>query len=436
MRRLLFALVISWICTSDPIAMAQPACDALLQTSLASLRTACVDQNTIGACYGHGPLDVSLVQDTAEGFLTPGAIIDLDIIDTLALSPFDLDNRGWGLVQLSIPLNQTDNVITLLALGDVTLTNTGDSAETVPSALAPIRANQGANIRALPQADATLLTTAFTGDPIRVTGRTPDRAWVRVRLADGRIGWVVASAFNSSDLADLVTVDAAEPPGFGPLQAFTLATEPGRDSTCREAPPDGVLLQTPSVPETAVIQVNGYTLRIAPQSTVFMTTPADDLLRVNVLEGSAQAQPESADDPLMIEAGSGVVFAAVPPVADVYNYAAMGRLPFRSLPRPTYAAIDFDRLLTTPRTGSTLANIGPGDPCTIAAGDTGANLREAPNPSGRVRHVMQPGERALPDARQQGTDGVLWWRLTADVWVRSDAVQAAGECGTLPVIGS
>jgi len=410
-------------------------CAAFFDGALTSLRTSCFEQASPGACYGAGPLSLETTDEADDvTFEAAGDEIGLALIDTLTLAELDPGEQTGGLVRMQVRLNYTDDAITYLLFGDVVVENTGEVTESVPSVLAPVASSQGLNIRALPSADADLLTTAFTGDPVRLTGLTESSEWARVTLEDGGVGWAAASAFNDADLTDLATVEPRDERAYGPMQAFTLTTD-NDDTGCAGLPPSGVLVQAPAGDEAAAIQVNDIPVRLFPESTVFLSTTEDDgVLRVDVLEGEADLTTTTA--PLIAEAGNSVTFREGElPIPRTYDYDVMGLLPLEDLPRPSFAALDFAALIQRPRENvDPLEGITSEDTCTIAAVLQAANLRQSPDPDARVRHVMQVGESAVPDGRGPGVDGALWWRLTADVWVSSTAVAAVGNCGTLPVL--
>ena len=181
--------------------------------------------------------------------------------------------------------------------------------------------------------------------------------------------------------------------------------------------------------------VNDIPVNLYPSSTAFLraTTGEDVILQVDVLEG----QVDMTDAvPLLVEAGQGVIVReGEVPIPRPYDYKLLSRILVDRLPRPIFVALDFSTLIKPALDGvDPLEGLGMNDDCTIAALIEAANLREQPDPSARVRRVLQIGESAKPDARGAGSDNALWWRLAPDVWVSSNAVAALGDCGTLPVI--
>ena len=431
-----FWVLIGVLLSISYTAGAQEQCEAFLAETLASLDELCLDQGT-GVCYGNGPLVLEPTADAEDVvFSRPGHEAPLEAIDTLVLSPFDGSVRGWGLLRFVVPLNASDERVTLLMMGDMALQNLGDPANTVPSVVAQVATNQGLNIRAEADVSAALITPAFTGDLLRLTGIDGD--WVRVQLSDGEIGWAAASGFVASDLETLETVSAADGQPYSPMQAFNFASAQWTWDAegCPVAPPNGILLQTPEdTTEFAAFLVNGTPLRFPVGVTAYLHTDEDGNLRVDALEGEVMLNVD--DEQVIIPAGKTVLVreGRVPQPAD-YDPNQAGLLPLESLPRPTFAAVNFDLLVTTVDTegGNPLADLGADGPCTVGAVLEAANLREFPASDARVRHVLQVGQRVPVIARGEGRDGALWWQVTADVWVSSSAVSASGLCGTLPVI--
>jgi hypothetical protein len=66
-----------------------------------------------------------------------------------------------------------------------------EQPQTIPRS-AWVHASDGVNVRAAPSASATRLTTLATGTQVSVQEQqgSPDGVWYRIRLSDGRDGWV------------------------------------------------------------------------------------------------------------------------------------------------------------------------------------------------------------------------------------------------------
>lgn len=62
------------------------------------------------------------------------------------------------------------------------------------------------------------------------------------------------------------------------------------------------------------------------------------------------------------------------------------------------------------------------------------NLREQPTTNSAAVGQIPAGRGAYIDRQTMGEDGLVWWHLLGEVWVRSDVVETSGECDTLPAI--
>lgn len=71
-------------------------------------------------------------------------------------------------------------------------------------------------------------------------------------------------------------------------------------------------------------------------------------------------------------------------------------------------------------------------PCTASVDFIAARLREAPTASAPQVASLLPGARLVINGRVRGADGYTWYRLENYLWVRADAVLAAGACGSVP----
>jgi|GEM_PF-4710217 len=71
--------------------------------------------------------------------------------------------------------------------------------------------------------------------------------------------------------------------------------------------------------------------------------------------------------------------------------------------------------------------------CTVTAPGN-ANLRSGPGTSFNVAASLAAGQTAEADGQTTGADGATWYRLTTDSWVRSDIINAAAECSSVPTV--
>ncbi len=219
---------------------------------------------------------------------------------------------------------------------------------------------------------------------------------------------------------------------MSPLQALNLTTG-ASDSDCRDAPPAGLLLQTT---RPVTLRINGVDVRFA--GTIFVER-RDDLF-VHVLESRAAITSAGVTEEAVT--GQRIRVPAVdegfgpPYAAELYVYVQIASLPFELLPQPLESLPVNVYGLVTPAAPdqNPLVEITAQDACTVAAVNE-VRLRQGPGLSFPITASLQPGESVRPDARAEGpSDGLLWWRLAQDLWVRSDVVLAAGLCGDLPLL--
>jgi uncharacterized protein YraI len=112
--------------------------------------------------------------------------------------------------------------------------------ETVPDAI--VR-NDVINVRTQPGEGAPILTSVPRDTPLALTGRLPDNSWVRVRVPDGREGWVLAALLEINIDLNTVPVINAEiirppnPPTFTPVP---IPTQPPLPTATVPPPPMSV----------------------------------------------------------------------------------------------------------------------------------------------------------------------------------------------------
>jgi hypothetical protein len=71
--------------------------------------------------------------------------------------------------------------------------------------------------------------------------------------------------------------------------------------------------------------------------------------------------------------------------------------------------------------------------CTVTASST-VNQRSGPGTSFAIAGTLAGGTSAAVEGQATGADGFVWWRLGEGIWVRSDVVNAAGNCESVPIV--
>jgi hypothetical protein len=71
-------------------------------------------------------------------------------------------------------------------------------------------------------------------------------------------------------------------------------------------------------------------------------------------------------------------------------------------------------------------------PCTASVDFIAARLREVPTANAPQVASLLPGTSFLITGKVRGADNLTWYRLENYLWVRADAVIAAGNCSAVP----
>ncbi|MDL1885785.1 hypothetical protein FBR01_19350 [Anaerolineae bacterium CFX8] len=427
----------------EPAAEVEARCLAVVQAILNETLDACRETGRDQVCYGHAPLEAVPRAEADLSLAAAGDLADAAAVQSLALGALDAGESAWGLALARLSANMPDEAVTMLLFGAAEVENAGLDVPLVTFP-ARIRALAGANIRALPAPDAETVALGSLGQPLLVVGRLEDSSWLWVQLEDDRLGWVLAGLLLvEGDTGLLAAVDPADPsiPNtfYGPLQAVMLRAKAGERAACLDAP-GGILAQTPAGERTVALWVNSALLVVQPSSTIYLPAQADEMA-VWVLEGrvgllaAGQSRSISAGERVRVPLTDGLVGQIAPRLPEPYVYAEARALPVMALPREIIVPVALGGVIIPGQPQvDPLTGVDVDDPCTVAA-FAEARLRSGPGTNYPVRALIQAGDSARPDGRAAGTtDGLLWWRLTRDFWVRSDAVYAAGACGTLPLV--
>lgn len=88
-----------------------------------------------------------------------------------------------------------------------------------------------------------------------------------------------------------------------------------------------------------------------------------------------------------------------------------------------------------PTTASGTNTTNSASTCTVAALN-GANLRSGPGTTFDRAGALAAGTSQSVVGQANSSDGFVWWKLDSGSWVRSDLVQTAGDCTSVPTVSS
>lgn len=223
-RVMLMLLTIMLLAGSLSFLSARDACTALLQETMRKFLEVCEDTSHGQACYGHP--EVALNAFGSATLAQPGDLVDVGIIDTLTLSPMNIQERTWGMAMMRPRANLTgQNSASLLAFGDVTLRNARRQrlelaefeADFPPFETRTLSGTATAelNIRSGPSIDFPRVVFLRPNQDVLIFGRSQDDMWLRGQLNEEVIGWISANFLDlrGGTIEDLPIVsDDALPP--------------------------------------------------------------------------------------------------------------------------------------------------------------------------------------------------------------------------------
>lgn len=424
----LIKYIIVILSTGITVAAQALDCPTIAQTIIDSARQSCTEVGHNETCYGNAEVTVQPRPNIRLDFSQPGDVVTLSALESLSTSVFDPESKTWGLALLNMRVNLTEGHLSGVLFGQVEMTNDSQASSDFLALEITIADPTGANLRAQPSADGTIVRQLFSGDRVSAIGRLADGSWLRI--ADG---WVSADVIRSAadlSLLPVMASDSQVDDVYAPMQSFRVRTA-ADDSPCTGAPDSGLLIQTPVNVSTDLL-VNGAAINVT--GTLLLQTTADGKTIMSVLEGEViYADTQSLTPAQQIQYGfQGDTIEYSSP--QDYDYANARYLPLGLLPREFERPFSLGGVIFpfTPGTGF-LQTIPAEGQCT-AAWAVDVNLRAGPGTNYPIRRGVASGFYGLPDARAVGSDGAIWWRLFEGVWIAADNTATAGACGTLPLV--
>lgn len=315
-------------------------CSQIVETALEAANEVCDELGRNLACYGHRLLSAE-AQDGVDSFQfeEAGDMVEVASLNSLRLSPMNVDDGTWGValmnVQANIPDEMPENV-NLVLFGDVEVENL--VREPVLMNIV-VNASGNANVRRQPDSTSFVMASIASGTVLQANGRSEDGSWISVGIPDteGEKGWVSRDLIESAgDLSEL-NVLQSHLNQYGPMQAFYLRSG-DQQSTCAEAPNDGLLVQTPEGVAEVRLWINEVKIRLG--STAFIQAQAGNQMSIKTLEGKAIVEAMGVEQ--VAVAGTGVLIqlnadlapSSPPSAPKAYQRSDVQNLPVRELDRP------------------------------------------------------------------------------------------------------
>ncbi|MGB7341628.1 MAG: SH3 domain-containing protein [Phototrophicaceae bacterium] len=463
--------------SSDPIAEATQAvgedvsapeiaptqsdvCPIGVQDSFTAVEILCSDVASGEACIGNGTVNATFGAEVASSFAQSNDRAQISNLDRIQL----VSGTTWTVIRAELGLSTTDGgdiaQATVFAYGNLTLTDTGRVA-TGSVQNGTVIAERGMNVRRAPGNEGVVVWQLQGGQDIIVTGISADREWIRMVIPNefAGTGWVYApyiSVEGGDETLAVVGVNSPVPdfsaPEFTPGQSYELLSELPSENCDSDVPISGLLVQSPSsTPDALRLQINNAEIQI--NGTVFIQAQVGEVLRISVLEGEATVLANNsdvsaqADNRINVPLDINLVVNGAPQ-AEAFDAAELANVPIRLLPRPIAFGFVFDEVATEENVAdeedNTATNQGFGTPqaqtaaqtavCILTAPDEVRNIRAGASTEFDVVQVLQPNETVEADGQALGQLNLTWYRTVTGGWVRIDTINAAADCGSLPVV--
>jgi hypothetical protein len=314
------------------------ACPALVQQALDTTDEVCTTTGRNQACYGHAQMEAQAHPGAAAfTFDTAGDIIDVTDVQSLHLSPLQVENGNWGValmrLQANLPSSQTED-LTLLTFGDVSVNN----AVPTPTRLdVTVSGSDFVNVRRLPNAETAAVSVLSPGQTVTALERLEDQSWLRVELPDsGDTGWVSASLLSTAGDISTLNIGQSRQPFYRPMQAFYFQS--GMDqSVCANVPTNGLLIQTPEGVGEVKLLINEVNIQVG-STVLFQAEPNGEMI-VTTLEGHARVEAMGvvhtavAGTQVRVPLDANLKPSGPPSVQEAYDPAPLQALPLGNLER-------------------------------------------------------------------------------------------------------
>jgi uncharacterized protein YgiM (DUF1202 family) len=269
------------------IALAQDddGCGVLVEEAITLASDNCFEIGRNQVCYGNNQIEAQGWTTEDIAFSVPGDVLDVGNLATLNTSALDEDAGTWGVALMKLQANLPDTLpgqaVTIVLFGDVELQNDVNPDALVEIPTITVTANTNANLRSGAGTDFAVAGSLTTGQELVASGRNEAGDWLLITV-DGEPAWVFASLVNTTD--DVMTLnvsdDADTTSSIAPMQAFTFSTGI-QESTCAEAPRDGLLVQAPT--DTVVnFTINGVEVEIGSTALMRLGDDAESLSVANL----------------------------------------------------------------------------------------------------------------------------------------------------------
>jgi hypothetical protein len=299
MRSKLWPLFVTMLISIKLLAQGN-ACEEILLPTLEQVSDICqsIERNEI--CYGNNEVQASFNGDSAIAFANPADRAPVPMLNSLHTSAYDSTTGRFGVAVMKVQTSNIPNtipgqVLTFLLMGEVGIENAVLPEEAfVPVEPIEVFTLTAANIRYEPNSSSGVAWSVAANTSLAVDARNEAGDWLRV-VGTAQTAWVSTTVLVQNEAMSSLPVYSRS--SRTAMQAFYFTAGIGRPS-CEQAS-NQLIIQGPQGVETT-LTINGAELRIG--STISVTKPSENVLRIAVLDGSAVVNQISVPSGFSVDA--------------------------------------------------------------------------------------------------------------------------------------
>lgn len=466
MKRLLWLFGSLFI--SVAVTAQSDTCPPLIYESIVQTNEVCNTTGRNQICYGSTSIDVQIRDNADISFAQPGDLSALDEVESIQTSALDVINEEFGIalmqVQANVPNSLPGQVVTFLLMGDASVTDSASDGQRPMDAFqfrtgigAPSCEDVNFDTLVIDSPDGLVVTfnvngidvelgstAAFIGKPDNVL----DMLVVEgegIVTANGESVTVTAGNWTQIQMDDAGTTAIGTPVDPTPFSPERIAHIPfdllstgqnvalGKPVTASNSlstdPPENV------VNGLATGADNWNAGDLAPPQWIEI-----DLLRSYAISQIRMLTSQFPSDEFHPTVHSILVRGDnESDYREVHVFAEDTRddqwLDFTAdtaIPNVRYV-----RVLTT----STIDWVSWGEievysagflACTVTANNSAVNLRSGAGITFDQTGTLVFEDSAIVQAFNTDADGVIWWQVADESWLRSDLVESIGACARVP----
>ncbi|GAB5491953.1 MAG: hypothetical protein Phog2KO_21680 [Phototrophicaceae bacterium] len=419
-------------------AMAQESCSADIIRALSRAGSACTDVTRNHVCYGNGDIVSRFDSANQDSFALVGERAQTGLLQQLIVDSTNEYSVTGMQLQLSLLNTQPGRNVSLLAFGNVTLTN---QVPVRPTIL--VESTGLLTLRASPSNEADIIEQYPLRTTVTANGLYSEGGWLRVEVPNtSEIAWVLLDIITTNQEIDTLNIVDVDTPFLRSFQIMTMRNN-STSSLCDDAPPSGMLLQSPNTSDAVEITINGLDMLIA--GTIFLETVDDDFI-LRQIEGQSLLRLATQQQWIVSGSEISVTLDSTATVTgnlseiEPFDSTYLARLPLNSLNYrvgiPTdIVQSDLDNLiadLTAIPLVIAQDSMMSADRCIRTANGI-VTLYAGTGTFYEVIRDISSGTILYPVLQLSDSDGVAWWQLSNGHWMVASRANIEGNCNEIPL---